>query len=572
LKEEEGTQIADEARPFSSDRTNPWDVPTVSGRIGTISTGGFSHLLMAWQSPIAFTTINRCRIDGGAATAVNAGRAGTRPWYCWGSARDGARIGVAERPDATPQRAPAFALIALVALALTALIYAVVYFGLLALTGFGIPLGAVTWPKLVLEGDPDEGKNELRLANKSLLVAPQQAVRNRISGAAMVVDLADILLPLPDKALSPDSGTAIDLLPAWKGEKPRLVVSGLELVLRDPVRRRVALAYLERAAKFASTPNQRPLAPERPRGALARLKQAATIASGAEDGHEHELVVIVEMSPLERILDAFDSFGKGGALDSDVREELRWARLFQDFTTFSFAPIDKVDQEVVASHRPALPPTAKILIDELRWLPGNVIDGVIVPKGAINRVALKTEDEGRFPLPDYAYRSFYTPQIIAWARSADAITPAAAIDYMRANLIEYYEQCWASSSLSERVILDAIARNSYVNMRKAVALQSLVRRGLVILDPAPRLMNRSFALYIRQAERPDTLERWRKQQPRSPWSLARLPLAIVLPVLIIGVTMAAAESGQEITALVSLLAAGMPALIGSVVRTARGSG
>ena len=207
----------------------------------------------------------------------------------------------------------------------------------------------------------------------------------------------------------------------------------------------------------------------------------------------------------------------------------------------------------------------RTLVEELRWLPGKVIDGVLAETGP----AIGADRTRRFPIDDQVYRDHYSPKLIEWAKAVDPVTREAAIDYVRANLIEYYEQCWASSTFAERVILDAMARGAYVNLRKAVALQSLVRRGLVIFDPAPRLMSESFAAFIRQAERPDTLAAWREKQPNSAWAIAKVPVFIIIALLVIGLAFAAAESGQQLTALLPLLAAGAPAILAALLRPLR---
>lgn len=499
-------------------------------------------------------------------------RNGDRTWFCKRAQKgqlqseehqhrfedeDQHQFGVAPRGWARPSAIDWF-FIALFAAALVTLLSVLINAGLNALSGFGIPLGAVSWPKLVIDGNAARANNEQELARKSLLVAPQKVVRDKLSAKpdALLVNLADELLPASDDALKPD-GSPPAVPTSWtnlsddkrpKRMPPLLVVSGLELVLRDALRRRAALAYLERAVSVLSREPQTELA---------------------------GLVVIAEMAPLERIFDAFESFSESDDKRLSSREELRWARLFHDFSTFYFAPIDKVDDaELTVDRDPTNPAIvldepSRTLIEELRWLPGAVIDGVIADHTSDKLLKVGTT---LFPLPDRDYQEHYTFLIRDWARNARAKSKEAAIDYLRANLIEHYEQCWAASSFSERVILDAIARNSFINMRKGVALQSLVRRGLVILDPTPRLMNESFALYLRQSERPDTLVKWKAAQPRSAWSAARLPLAVVLPLLIVLLVMAASESGQSLDALLPLLAAGAPVMISEVVRRTKASG
>jgi len=518
---------------------NPWSID--STRVGIWKSHhpmGFGEQVLRIQSDIPLGDVHHCDF-----------KPAPTGWYCWrNDLRDQPvvkRIGIvtphpeawkswSEKPWSKTSWSTVIALF-LLGTALAALIRAAVYYGLWSLTGFGIPLGAVTWPTLLLGGGKlDPKRYELRLARKSLLVAPQQAVRNDVGNPniAATVDLANKTLPALNQAVL-GSGTPTSV-------PSRLVVTGLDLVLRDGPRRRAALDYLENAAALVEAGNRQ----------------------------LQSLVVIAEMSPLERILDAFDTVADDLADRSTAREELRWARLFEDFMTFSFAPIDKIRTAIVDGRVPDRSSPVRTLIDELRWLPGNVIDSLIASEKSAGRLVAKDQ---RYPRQARAYQAHYTPRIIRWAIVVNPVTDEAAIDYLRSNLIEHYQQCWAASSFAERFTLDAIARGCYLNMRKTLALQSLVRRGLVILDPSPRLMNRSFAMFIRQTERPDTLQAWRDKQPRSAWSFARLPLTIILPLSVIGLAVGAAESGQEFTAIFSLLIAGTPALIGAVMRSVRGT-
>lgn len=541
------TQWIDQQRVLPAS-TSPTD-PTGGAWPGVRIRGGEIELPAAHQSFIGtlFRVATGFRPEPAAACHAQ-GLDGI--WSCWHS-RDWVRahassdngletIGV--RPHAMPFEPSGLAWLGLLLLAaaLAILVRCAVYYGLWSLTGFGIPLNSVKWPSLVLGTPTSPGAKGLPLTRRTLLVAPQQIVRDAVSAGTSISFNFASLLPLSNDALTAviDADGQPTIKPKWCKmgySLPRLVVCGLELVIRDQARRRAALSYLENAVAALSGPG-------------------ACLA---------QVIVIAEMSPLERILDAYEAPDTADTAAVAAREDLRWARLFQDFTTFSFAPIDKISSARLEREFGSAKSPARLLVEELRWLPGNVIDGAIANEKTIRvRGAL-------YPLPASRYRAFYTRKVITWARSVAPCTEAAAIDYLRSNLIEYYQQCWASSSLAERVVLDAIARGCYVNMRKAVALQSLVRRGLVILDPAPRLMSRSFALFIRQAERPDTLENWRARQPRSAWALARLPIAVLLPAAVILFAIAAVESGQDLAALIPLLAAGAPAMLGLVFRGGR---
>ena len=418
-----------------------------------------------------------------------------------------------------------------------------------ALAGFRVPLGAVKgrrvklansnhvggWKRDVSSTKGETGEAE-GLSVRTLLVAPQQAVRDRLESypEAWSVDLADMLLDkakeeLADKLIKDDfTRSRRD----GKSGPALLIASGLELILRDIPRRQAALKFLEVAGQ--------------------------KLGKGDLSG----IVVIAEMSPLERILDAFESGGTADESTRITREELRWARLFQTYESIIFAPIDKVGYGVFPTIEQK--PVWR-LIAELRWLPSAVIDGAT----GGNRTPLMGLEYPVFPIEAEDYQKCFHNDILRWASEVDPCSEAAAIDHLRSTLIEHYEQCWVASTLAERLVLDAIARGNFVNILRALPLQSLVRRGLVVLDPSPRLMNRSFALFVRQAERPNTLDSWRKDQPRSSWMAAKLPLLIAIPVAVVGLTLAAAESGQELTAIFSVLAAGAPALLGTLFKTVR---
>lgn len=440
-----------------------------------------------------------------------------------------------------------------------------------ALFGFGVPLAAVTLPRLWIDkhdpDGPDDGHH--LFGAKSLLVAPQQAVRERTldRGRAQHLDLVDATAALGDGATG---------LPpvVWMSSKPRLAVTGLDLILRDPQRRRAALGILEALAARADAAatiaealqaKAAALAASDPAGA-ARLRQSAERA-------RRELVIISDRAPLDRILDAFEiEKQRAGNDDAEVqatrkaREELRWARLFQDFATFSFAPVDKIDDDAATRRLRDWPgfarwPTATqagvaTLVDELRWLPGSVINGATFRHVRLDPVEV---DRRQFPLGVGCYRAAFTPAVADWACTVQPASPEAAVEYVWGTVIEYYQQCWSSSTYGERLVLDALANGRFVNFGTAVALKSLVRRGLVVLDPAPRLMNASFALFVRQAERPETLADWRSKQPGGGWSAARLPIVIGLAamVVVLGVVV---DASQSLGTLVPLLFAGAPAL------------
>lgn len=416
-----------------------------------------------------------------------------------------------------------------------------------ALCGFGIPLEGVTRPSLFLgTGAPPKGS--VRLPARALIVGPPDELRAQFVGAGgrgvtgeiggrqvdwTAVDLATRVAALPITC-PPKTTTAI-------------VVYGLEVIIRDTDRRHRALEQLEQLDKRV--------------------------------GRDSYLVVMSVLSPLERILDAYEQDRGEPTVDvalAKYREQFRWSRVFERFTTFSFAPVEHVDRtyldtkEVLATLR-ILPPdqvrAIRCLFDETRWLPVPVIESVVGEP-----VAMPPDATGKYPIEPGNYQQALSPRVLNWAIRLQAASPQAAIDYLRGAVIEHYQKCWSASTHAERVVLDRLAHGTFVNVaRTVIPLSSLVRRGLVVFDPAPQLMNQSFAMFVRQAERPERIEFWRRQQPAGAWAVARLPILVAVPSLVMLLFVSILWSGQDVTTLLPLLATGAPALLATLSRSTRRS-
>lgn len=95
-----------------------------------------------------------------------------------------------------------------------------------------------------------------------------------------------------------------------------------------------------------------------------------------------------------------------------------------------------------------------------------------------------------------------------WRALEDAVEP-------------YYRSIWGSCSIEERLALRQVAEEGLVNPRDRDVLESLMRKGLVVRDPAFRLMNRSFARFVKRAVPPRTIAEWERQVAGTPWSSVR---------------------------------------------------
>ena len=412
------------------------------------------------------------------------------------------------------------------------------------LFGHGIPLEAVTYPGVRRASD-----GRLKLSAKALVLNAPLALQLELLESRQLIDVSD---PLAPPELTADCC---------------FVVTGLALSLRSPDLRVRALELLETLSRRVDHINR-----------TADHRRAAATADGVVEPPQNptaQLIVITDLSPLDRVLQAYEAELALAGADRAVRaadgrrEQLRWSRLFESFATIAFRaatkisawPIDAIGDGLTLDERHGI----ATLVEEVRELPEVVIDSLIdTPEGRIARYWKRHTRTRSYPFDPALYRAFYDCRVRVWARSVQPASAAAAIDYLRGTLIEHYQYAWIASSHSERVILDSLARGRTVNIATSFALRSLIRRGLIKLSPIPELINRSFAAFVRQAEKPLQIKAWRDEQPRSAWQRYSPPLLALLPVAIVCFAALASSAGDSAVGLLPLLLGAAPAMIGTL--------
>jgi hypothetical protein len=222
------------------------------------------------------------------------------------------------------------------------------------------------------------------------------------------------------------------------------------------------------------------------------------------------------------------------------REDMRWSAVFEQFTTYYHAARPRKAPAELSSKSDAV----KLVWKELEYIPDSAVSAMIW-------------DPGPPVLSD---------EIIRWAEKITKNTaqPRAIVDYLASNLIEHYHLMWALSSRAERLLLYRIAHGHVPNVAKAYALRSLVKRGLVVLAPYPRTMNKSFAQFVQHVEKPDTIKYWRQTQEHGFWDAVRLPFVLALPIAIAVLVVAAIRNGDSLAAIIPLIVASGPALINAL--------
>jgi hypothetical protein len=498
--------------------------------------GPITDTLRRWSAYDAIQPAFDCAPpDGDSADAAEMARQA----FCGlaqGTARPAAR-GETAKADAKPEPLTASpvsdiwlfdgAAFTMLLVGLVALLAAATFALLRSLFGHGVPLEAVNYP-----GIERDANGALVILDKTLILNAPLALQLELLRQHAPFDVSDPLAKAPDAT--------------------RIVVVGLALALRDPGLRNTALVALE--------------------GLSRRVDGDRSTATPAGTRPAHSLIVMTDLSPLDRILQAFENeaAGAGGqSSDDGRREQLRWSRLFEGFSTIGFKPVDKVTPwkpgEDTQHYTDAQRAGIAKLITEVAALPEIVIDSLLSRSDRdISDHWQQKTSKGGFPFAPKLYTDFYDAAVQKWAEQVRPASAAAAVDYLRGTLIEHYQFAWIASSHAERVILYNLARGRTVNIARALALRSLVRRGLIRFAPTPRLINDSFAAFVLQAEKPARIDEWRGEQPDSPWSRSALALTIIIPSAIIALMALVLYSGERAIGLMPLLLGSAPALVGTL--------
>jgi hypothetical protein len=381
-----------------------------------------------------------------------------------------------------------------------------------SLFGFGVALEAVDYPRFDELGG--EGPRRLRLDSVRpcfMAIGAPSWVRSALIAAADADhDLYEVT--------ASDEAAAEVRLPAVEGRPSLLLLHDFELLFRDSARRQRALELIERLLE------QQRLQPPASRSRIGLL---------------------ADLSPLDRFLQSSEHREDADPELERTRwtnaEDIRWSRILEQFTNYVYraAPRTEAGVEIAPDDR-----ALRLVLDELAYLPDHVVEAII---------------------PDTT-AGLEAREIVDWARrkQLDRQTEAAIVDFLASQLIEHYHYLWSVSSRAEQILIYRFAHGQLVNISEAYALRSLVRRGIVVLDPVPRIMNRSFAQFVRHVEEPKRLKIWQQSQPDGLWTRLRAPLTFVLPLLLAFFAILLIEGANSIASTVPLLLAAGPAVLNIV--------
>lgn len=85
-------------------------------------------------------------------------------------------------------------------------------------------------------------------------------------------------------------------------------------------------------------------------------------------------------------------------------------------------------------------------------------------------------------------------------RLPELVTAPDVLDGIRRRANARYQELWLACSTPEKLVLAQLADEGVVNLTNRDVLVELMRKGLVVNDPNPQLMNYSFREFVLAAE------------------------------------------------------------------------
>lgn len=126
----------------------------------------------------------------------------------------------------------------------------------------------------------------------------------------------------------------------------------------------------------------------------------------------------------------------------------------------------------------------------------------------------------------------------------------------------HYRKAWEYCTREERLALYHLAQGKLINMSNHRVVEHLLRRGLVVFEPEPRIKSVSLTEFILNAELAGRMEAWAAEAAEGLWQSLRVPIFVVLMLVVAWI---AYSSGDAFQAVVALVATSV-AVIGQALR------
>lgn len=241
-----------------------------------------------------------------------------------------------------------------------------------------------------------------------------------------------------------------------------------------------------------------------------------------------------EMLPIERLqqvreLERISSSGDAAQRDIDNLDEARhWALLLAQFVTVRWDSFWELRQSRVADIVGDDTPQSQWLDDlieaEFESIPNDLVRKQ--RESFLEELETKAKDDTGEP------KAGRNPTLLYRAYPADnQPLREQVIEYLANVLSDYYQMKWIGSTREEQILMFHLANGRFVKTTDFRTINSLINRDLVKRDPNLKLMNESFAFWVRTNENPQTFYEYRQMvEQASPWAQLRMPMLIFVVV------------------------------------------
>jgi hypothetical protein len=137
---------------------------------------------------------------------------------------------------------------------------------------------------------------------------------------------------------------------------------------------------------------------------------------------------------------------------------------------------------------------------------------------------------------------------------------AQLLDEIAERASTYYAALWATCCREERLLLSQLAKHRLLNGNDRQNVRRLIARGLVVRRPNLETMNESFRLFVLGVSEPELEKFERDMSSASTWMRVRVPATIILFGVIVFFFASQKDLLNTTSALLTGLAAGLPAL------------
>jgi hypothetical protein len=112
------------------------------------------------------------------------------------------------------------------------------------------------------------------------------------------------------------------------------------------------------------------------------------------------------------------------------------------------------------------------------------------------------------------------------AHQAGTLTCEQVLDEIEERALGYYRRVWNACSGEEKIVLTHVARQGLANAASRRVVRRLLVRGLLFKDPGLRLMNDTFARFVRSSVCRTEAARLEGEAEPSTWDRLRVPIGV----------------------------------------------